>query len=70
MSRKGPGRCYGMIDFVEDWELDVILHLATSLNLVNASYLFTHISYLEKTYTTTAQEPSIYVTNFLQYSIL
>ena len=26
----------------------------------NASYLFTHVSYLEKTYTTTAQEPSIY----------
>ena len=25
-----------------------------------ASYLLTHISYLEKTYTTTAQEPSIY----------
>ena len=32
----------------------------TTLNFVNASYLFTHISYLEKTYTITAQEPSIY----------
>ena len=37
------------------------LDLKQQLNLVNASYLFTHISYLEKTYTTTAQEPSIYV---------
>ena len=31
------------------------------LNFVNASYLFTHISYLDKTYTTAAQEPSMYV---------
>ena len=30
------------------------------LKLVNASYLFTYISYLEKTYTITAQEMSIY----------
>ena len=30
------------------------------LKLVNASYLFTLSSYLEKTYTITAQEPSIY----------
>ena len=26
MSRKGPGSCLGMLDFVEDWKLDVILH--------------------------------------------
>ena len=30
------------------------------LNFVNASYLFTYISYKGKTYTITAQEPSIY----------
>ena len=37
-----------------------IAYTKQQLNFVNASYLFTHISYLEKTYTTTAQEPSIY----------
>ena len=26
MSRKGPESCLGMLDFVEDWKLDVVLH--------------------------------------------
>ena len=30
------------------------------INYVNESYLFTQTSYIEKTYTTTAREPSIY----------
>ena len=38
-----------------------VLKIKLQLNFVNASYLFTHIRYLEKTYTTTAQELSIYV---------
>ena len=37
-----------------------VLKIKRQLNFVNASYLFTHISYLEKTYTTTAREPSLY----------
>ena len=36
------------------------MRIKRHLNFVNASYLFTPISYLDKTYTTTAQEPSIY----------
>ena len=39
--------------------INIVLKIKRHLKLVNASYLFTHISYLEKTYTTTAQEPSI-----------
>ena len=42
--------------------LTKVLKIKRHLNFVNASYLFTHISYIEKTYTTTAQEPSIYLT--------
>ena len=46
--------------------------LSTSLNesrmktnqLLQAFFLFTQFSYLEKTYTTTAREPSIYVNEF------
>ena len=40
-------------------------YIKRQLNFVNASYLFTHISYLEKTYTITAQEPSILFENEL-----
>ena len=36
----------------------------TTNNFVNESYLFTQISYIIKTYTTTAREQSIYVTKF------
>ena len=35
----------------------------TTRNIVNASYLFTQFSTLAKIYTTTAREPSIYVTD-------
>ena len=38
----------------------------TTTKLRNVSYLFTPISYLEKTYTTTAREPSIYPECFTQ----
>ena len=38
-----------------------VLKIKRQLNFVNVSYLFTPISYLEKTYTTTAREPSIYI---------
>ena len=37
-----------------------VLKIKRQLNFVNVSYLFTTISYLEKTYTITAREPSIY----------
>ena len=37
-----------------------VLKIKRQKNFVNASHLFTHISYLEKTYTITAQEPSMY----------
>ena len=40
---------------------DFIDSLQRHLYFVNASYLFTHISYEGKTYTITAQEPSIYI---------
>ena len=40
--------------------LEKALKIKRHLNFVNASYLFTHISYKGKTYTITAQEPSIY----------
>ena len=33
----------------------------TNKNFVNESYLFTQISYILKTYTTTAREPSIHI---------
>ena len=45
---------------IEHAMLKKVLKIKRHLNFVNWSYLFTHISYLEKTYTTTAQEPSIY----------
>ena len=35
------------------------------LSFLNVSYSFTPISYLGKTYTITAQEPSIYTTNMV-----
>ena len=38
-------------------------------NFVNESYLFTQISYIVKTYTTTAQEPSIYTTTLVDDNI-
>ena len=38
-----------------------VLKIKRQLNFVNVSYLFTSISYLEKTYTITAREPSIYI---------
>ena len=38
-----------------------VLKIKRQANIVNASYLFTQISYIVKTYTTTAREPSIYV---------
>ena len=44
---------------------DFIDSLQRHLYFVNASYLFTHISYRGKTYTITAQEPSINVTSFV-----
>ena len=34
---------------------------ANTLNIVNASYLFTQFSTIAKIYTTTAREPSIYI---------
>ena len=37
-----------------------VLKIKRQLNILNASYLFTQISYLEKTCTTTAREPSLY----------
>ena len=37
-----------------------VLKIKRQLNFVNASYLFTHISNLEKTFRITAREPSIY----------
>ena len=37
-----------------------VLKIKRQQNIVNASYLFTQISYLEKTYTTTARELSIH----------
>ena len=37
-----------------------VLKIKRQLNFVNASHLFTHSSYLEKTYTITARKPSIY----------
>ena len=41
----------------------------TILNFINVSYLFTSISYLEKTYTITAQEPSIYDSPLLEFTV-
>ena len=35
-------------------------------HFVNASYLFTHISYKGKTYTITAQEPSMYPDQYIE----
>ena len=47
------------------------MKIKRQLNFVNASHLFTHFSYLGKTYTTTAQEPSIYqlALFLLEYSV-
>ena len=39
-----------------------VLKIKRQENIVNGSSLFTQISYLEKTYTATAREPSIYLT--------
>ena len=39
-----------------------VLKIKRQTNIANASYLFTQTSYLVKTYTTTAREPSIYHT--------
>ena len=50
-----------------------VLKINRQLNFVNVSYLFIHTSYLEKTYTTTAPEPSIYafvVSNKLGTSLI
>ena len=41
--------------------IEKALTIKRQLNFVNVSYLFTPISYLEKTYTITAREPSMYV---------
>ena len=38
-----------------------VFKIKRQLNFVNVSYLFTPISYLEKTYTIMAQEPSIHL---------
>ena len=40
--------------------LKKVLKIKRHLYFVNASYLFTHIRYKGKTYTITAQEPSIH----------